>query len=371
VSHLDHGGSPRLVTELTRVMLQRGHRVSIANLGMRAGRAGAPGLEALGVPIFELELGSLLDPRPALRLAGYIRREQIDLVHTHLHYANLVGRAAARLAGVPALSTEHASQALDPGWRGQIRVKLDHLTARHWCDRLVFVSDWQRELYAPSAGLPGERLVTLRNAVDVDRYRPDPALRGATRARLGLRPDELVAVVVAVLRPNKGIGALLRALASREELAAMSLLVVGDGPNRARLELLAQRAELAGRVRFLGALSDVRPVLAAADLFVLPSRAEALPLSLLEAMSAGLPVVASSVGGIPEVVEHDRTGLLVPPGDERALAAALVELLDQPLRDRLGCAARGWAVQNADIRDLAARYESLYTTLLGGSLATW
>jgi glycosyltransferase involved in cell wall biosynthesis len=276
----------------------------------------------------------------ALReLVGLMRRVRPDLVHLNSSKAGILGRLAARLSGVRAcVFTVH-------GWsyapyRGPARAayKLLERALAPLASAIVCVSE-------RDASAANGRAVVIRNAVDVG------AVPRAT-------PDASAPCMVSVgrLKGPKDFATLRRALEAIEQ-NGWRALVVGDGPLRPQLE--------GGPLELLGERDDVPELLAAADLFVLSSRSEGLPLSVIEAMAAGLPVVASAVGGIPELVVDGETGVLVPPGDARALASALRRLLADPqLRRQMGDAGRLRAQQLFDLPRFHAEHLALYARLL-------
>jgi glycosyltransferase involved in cell wall biosynthesis len=247
-----------------------------------------------------------------------------------------------------------------------VRRWLDHASARALCRVVITVSEAQRRVYQRAAGVKAERIQTCRHGVDTAVFRPDPAARERLRATLGLEPGALVFAVVALLRPGKGHADLLHALARvRLRAPAVRVLAAGDGVERPRLEALAAGLGVADLVRFLGARSDVPALLAASDAYVHPSLAEALPTSVLEAMAVGLPVVATDVGGVPEIVAHERTGLLVPAGRPDRLADAMLRLTDPALRVAMGAAGRAWAQAHGSSTLWLDRVHALYRRVAG------
>lgn len=348
VDRLQVGGPGRLVVALATGLRGRGVDVRVAHLGLGEWEPLAAELAACGVTALNLRLGHLLDPRPEWRLAGYLRRERIDVVHTHNRYAHLVGRTAAMLAGRPVVSTVHYLQEMEPGWREAVRRWLDHMSARMLCSVVITVSEAQRRVYLRAAGIEDARVQLHRNGVDPALFRPDPVARGRQRSALGLPPEAPVLAVVGMFHPDKGIEFLLQALALiRPRAPAARLLVVGDGVERPALEALAHELGLGDVVRFLGVRSDVAALLAASDVYVHPSLSEALPTSVLEAMAVGVPVVATDVGGVSEIVAHGQTGLLVPAGRPDRLAEAMLQLMDPGLRMSMGASGRAWVQTHA------------------------
>ena len=356
---LDVGGQEKLLVELARCADRRWFDLRFVSLGGRGALAGD--LEAWGWPVDAL--GEPFGFRPGLvpRLARLFRDRRIDVVHTHDERPHIYGAPAARLAGVRRLiHTRHHGMAHRLTRRQAALVRL----AARLTDRFVCVSaDGARQ--AVRCGVPPRVVRVVHNGIDLTRFIPPLAPGGRGAASEGA-PDGPV-VVVARLSPEKDIETLLKAtaLAARED-AALRLEVAGDGPCMAELRWSAAGLGLDGRVRFLGVVRDVPALLAGAGLFVLPSRTEGVSLTLLEAMASGLAVVATRVGGNPEVVADGETGLLVPAGDAEALAAAILRLRrDDRARRRMGEAGRHRVEGRFDVRCMTATYEDMYLGLDG------
>jgi mannosyltransferase len=219
-----------------------------------------------------------------------------------------------------------------------------------------------------AAGIPRERIRLLPHGVDVERFRPaDPTERQALRARLGL-PEGVLAVYSGRLLRGKGLETLVDAMAAPALPEALRLVLLGSGEGQLDVEPELRRRVsergLGERVVFAGRVENVADYLRAGDLFVFPSLFEALGIALVEAAACGLPAVASRTGGIVDVVDHDRSGVLVPPGSAPALAAALAALAADPgRRAAMGREARGVAVSRFDERDVLERYRALFSEL--------
>jgi glycosyltransferase involved in cell wall biosynthesis len=229
----------------------------------------------------------------------------------------------------------------------------------------VAVSEFARHEYLEDFGLYPSKVVTIHNGIDVERFRARPGMRAAARSELGIPPSVPLAITVAVLRGPKGIDDMLAAMpAAVERIPDLHYLVVGEGPARHDLERLVSEHGLDDRVIFAGNRSDVPGMLSAADVFVLPSHTEALPTAVAEAMAAGLPVVATRVGGIPEMVDRD-TGILVEPGDRCGLAIAVGDILAASDMGRsLGERGAQRAEQHFEIRRQARQLVSEYRKLI-------
>jgi len=361
------GGETYLLTLATG--LDRG-RFELAAILPEPGVLGGR-LQALGVPVHTVPLAArLVSPSALLALARVLRRERPAIVQSHGARTNVYTRLAARLARVPViLSTVHNSL-FDyevGGARRRAYVLAERLTSP-LADRIVAVSGAVERDLIERYRIRADRVVTIRNGIDADRFRPSrpPA---AVREELALAPDAPVVGVVGRLTPQKGHAVLLRALPPLvRRFPRLRCLVVGDGPLDGALRREAEALGLAGHCRFTGARPDVADLLSVLDVVVLPSFSEGLPFVLLEAMALGRPVVATRVGGNPEVVEDTVTGLLVPPGDPAAVADAVARLLDRPAEARLMAECGRARVRAAfSLERMIRALEELYTILLSGA----
>jgi glycosyltransferase involved in cell wall biosynthesis len=302
------------------------------------------------------------DPAAFLRLVRLLRDERPDVVHTYLLNAGLYGRLAAIAAGVPVILAAEQNVYRRKKRRHAILERL--LAARTF--RVVACCRTVGDFYRRQTGVPADKIAVVYNAARFG-PEPSPADREPARRALGLPPEAIVLGTLGRLTEQKGQAVLLRAVADlAPRFPELVLFLAGDGPLRAELEAFAERLGVGSRVRFLGVRRDRAALYAAMDAFVLPSLWEGLSLSLVEAMGAGRPVVATTVGGNPEVVEQGRTGLLVPPEEPAALAAAIVELLrDRQLAAEIGRAAAREARARFSIEEHVARIAALYREGLG------
>lgn len=317
-------------------------------------------LRAAGVPVASLGIGPrLASPRAALavaRTARALRAGGIHIVHGYQWRPALVGALAAGLAGVPVTLASKRSLTGEDRW-----ARLAWRLIARRADTLLANADALRE-EAEAQGTVA-RWEIIPNGVDTEHFRPGPPGAEA-KAALGLDPARPVVGTIGRLEERKGQSLLLAAARSMQALAPErrpQILLVGDGPLRRRLAGEAAALGLASEVTFAGALVDVRPALAAMDVFVLPSHAEGMSNALLEAMAAARPIVATAVGGTGEVLDADRTGVLVPAADGEALAAAVLGLLAEPVRAaRLGAAARRAVEDRFGAHRMISRLEQLY-----------
>jgi glycosyltransferase involved in cell wall biosynthesis len=323
-------------------------------------------LRAGGFPVHVLGRRPGLDWRLALRLAGLLRRERVGAIHAH-QYTPFFYAAAARQLGrpVPVLFTEHGRHFPDfPRPKRMLANRL--LLGRR--DRVVGVGRAVCDALVRNEGIPAERVGLVYNGIDLGRFAHGPSLRAAVRRELGLGAADLVLLQVARLDCLKDHATAVRALgrvALRRPDAR--LVLVGEGPEGPKVRGLVGWAGLTDHVRFLGLRHDVPRLLAAADLFLLTSISEGIPLTLIEAMAAGLPVVATRVGGVGEVVEDGKTGLLAPAGDDAGLARHLLRLAGMPGEAReMGRLGRARAEAFFSEGVMHDRYGELYRDMLRG-----
>ncbi len=329
--------------------------------------ARARGVEPIAVPGLGRSIHPGRDVAALCHLVREFRAFRPHIVHTHAAKAGALGRIAARLARVPATVHTFHGHVLrgyfNPPVTAAFRA-IERALARR-TTRIVAISPGQRdELLALGIGRP-ERMSVVPLGLELDGCLNAQARRGELRRHLRLPPEAKLVGIVARLVPIKDHAAFFEAAArvARADPAAR-FVVAGDGPLRPRLEAAARGAGLADRAHFLGWWEDLPALYADLDVVALTSRNEGTPVCLLEAMAAGVPVVATAVGGVPDVVRHGETGLLVPAGDPGALAAALASLLGDPeRRSALGLAGRRAAYPAYDAKTLIARVEALYREL--------
>lgn len=301
------------------------------------------------------------------RLAALLRRERVDVLHTHTALAaNVLGRIAGRHAGVAVVSHIHIENHFRPQALARaVHRTLDNRTAR-LCARVVTVSDDTRASLVRQ-GYPERLVETVPNGIGLGGVADDLARRAAVREELGLAADAQVVVEVARLCDVKGQRELIGATALlAESHPALRLVLVGrdleqGGAYEESLRRQATELEIDDRVVFAGYRGDAGAVMAAADVLALPSTIEGMPLVVLEAMARSRPIVATPVGGTPEVIVDGETGLLVPPGDPPALAAAVRRLLDDPAgAERIGRAGRARIEERFSEEAMVARILAIY-----------
>ena len=352
------GGTQRHLQEVLRLLDRRRFTATVYTL--RAGGEVEEELVSEGVAVRSLAIGaSLLAPSSVAAVLATVRRlrgDRVDVVHGYQWRPALVGALAGHLAGVPlVVASKRSLTGDDPTAR----------RAWRWIGRLVDTILVNAEALHEEAIADGvcARWAVLRNGIDVARFRQLPATAEAKRA-LGLDPARPVVGSVGRLEARKGHDRLLEAVGRLTAAAngtAPQVLLVGDGPLREGLQRQARALGMEPAVHFAGRVEDVRPALAAMDVFVLPSREEGMSNALLEALAAGRPVVATDVGGNGEIVRSGCTGLLVPADDGDALASAVAQLLgDRERATAFGRAGVEQAEASFDASRMVDRLEAFY-----------
>ncbi len=312
----------------------------------------------------------VLDRRPgvdigfALRLARFLRRQRVDLLHAH-QYTPFFYSLTARWLGwrVPVLFTEHGRHF--PDYRRPKRVVANRLLLGRR-DRVVGVGRAVREAIIRNEGIPAQRVEFVYNGIDLAPYANGSESSAQVRQEMGVGPNDLVLIQVARLDYLKDHATAIRTL---QRIAALRpearLVLVGEGPERDKIEQEVRDRGLSEHVRFLGLRTDIPRLLRAADVFLLTSISEGIPLTLIEAGAAGIPVVSTDVGGVGEVVERDVTGLLASSGDDASLANHVLRLAeDRALQRSMGAAGRQRAYRLFSEEQMHAGYLRLYREMI-------
>jgi sugar transferase (PEP-CTERM/EpsH1 system associated) len=341
---LEMGGQERLLVEMAQHRDASRFKWTVIVLGQRGPLADA--LEAASVRVLALEEPDGFRAGLWWRLAALFRQEQFDVVHTHDDRPLVYGMPAAWWAGIPRLiHTHHHGRLASVRWQQRMLLR----RAASFVQQFVCVSH-DSARYVIEQGVPAARVKTLWNGIDLARFAyQEPCHDGSI-------------VTVARLSPEKDIATLLHAARQViNHLPRARFEIAGDGPCRNQLTQLAKDLQLEKNVIFHGEVRDIPALLGRGRLFVLPSQSEGISLTLLEAMARGLPIVATQVGGNPELVVSGHTGLLVSPRDPMALAQAILQLNNAKVATQMGVAGRRRVEAYFDIREMIAAYEAIYS----------
>lgn len=358
---LAYGGAETQLVRVATRLRQRGWHIEIAS--MLPPSAYTDQLQRHQIPVHNLRMRRKVpDPRALLRLAAIIRRLRPAIVHSYMVHANLLARVCRLISPIPVLlcSARNISEG------GRMREWAYRLTDP-LCDLTTQVCRAGADRYIQRCLTPAHKMLYIPNGIDCNLFAPDAATRAATRAELGVE-HAFVWLTIGRLEPQKDYPNLIRAARSlaAHPLQPWRLLIVGQGVLRETIERQIATFELTDLVQLLGVRTDIPALLNAADAFVLASAWEGMSNALLEAASAGLPIVATNVGGNSEIVLHEQTGFLTPPSNPEALAESMRRLMQLPSPERhtMGQVGRSHVMANFDIERIVDRWEQLYNQLL-------
>lgn len=361
------GGSERFLRNLVSLLSPDTYRITLVQLtdGDDAGADGEPLFDVGHVALVKMSVGAVYGTRgwqAWRRLRRLLRSQRFDIVQSHHEKSDVLNALLPRHAGGARISNRR-----DMGFNKSPRLKLLFRLLNRRFDCIVAPSAPIIDGLAHSERLRHARTMTIPNGVDAARFAPgDAAARAAVRASLGLAVDDIACVCVASLTPVKCHDDLVQGFAQAQRgEPRLRLLLVGDGPLRARVEAQVDALGLGDRVTLLGDRRDIEALLPAMDLGVLVSSTEGMSNAVLEMMACGLPVVASAVGGNPQLVAHGDSGLLVPARDPDALAQALLALAGDPARRAtMAASARARIESDYSLATMARAFERLYGQLL-------
>lgn len=360
------GGAERMMIPILKQLRGEDFEPRVAVFQVREGNPIAKDLQAFGVTVDYFPIPYLRDVGAISRLVKYFKQTGTDLVHTQLELADSLGNVASKMARLPSVSTLHTMPSQDMSLKSWAHQTIEFWSLRLFCDRVISVADEARKFHLKISGAPENQNITIYNGIDMTRFAHLDGARDALRRELGIPSDAEVLTTLAVLREPKGIQFMIQAMPTVLEARPKAVyLVVGDGAHRTELEEEARRMGVEHKVIFAGMRSDVPRVLAASDIFVLPTLTEALPTVLAEAMACRLPIVASAVGGVPEMVTDGENGRLVQPARPDELSRACIELLSNPaLCEKMRQC--GWEIVNNkfNVEGQVERLKELYRGLI-------
>jgi glycosyltransferase involved in cell wall biosynthesis len=319
-------------------------------------------LAGLGIEYVIIKNERPYDPIFLSKLIRLIRRRKIDIVHAHEFMMIVYGAVAAKISRIPMIGTVHCKLYFPEKKTRILSFKLAVLL----CSKMILVSEDLRRFFVDTLKLRSEKkLLTLYNGVDFDKYGGQAAEKDI-RWELGLPPEDIVACTVGSLFKVKGLDILLEAVKLvLAQSPSFKLLIAGEGDQASILKSKAEELKLGNSVLFLGFRNDIPDILKAADFYVCSSLSEGLSLSILEAMTAGKPVVATDVGGNPELVSDCQNGFLAPPSNPNALAEKMMLLINDPgLRRAMAQKSQEAARDKFSLEKMIENYENIYEELL-------
>ncbi|MER3524063.1 MAG: N-acetyl-alpha-D-glucosaminyl L-malate synthase BshA [Ignavibacteria bacterium] len=370
VCYPTYGGSGVVATELGKALAERGHQIHFISYAMPMRLEGYLGnifyheVEMASYPLFEFPLYT---PALASKLVEVARFQKLDIIHAHYAVPHAISAYLAReivTNGLKCITTLHGTDitlvGLEPSFLPVVKFSIER------SDGVTAVSRFLREKTMTNLGIEKD-IAVIPNFVDTQKYRRIPSEEITQR----FAPNgEKILVHVSNFRAVKRVPDVIRIFHEIRKKVPATLILVGDGPDRSACELLVRDLGIQEHVTFLGKQLELVPILSAADIFLMPSQSESFGLSALEAMACDVPVVSSSVGGLPELQVHGETGYIAEIGDIDRMARYAIELLtNEPKHRMFAEAARRRAVDHFDIHKIVNQYEAYYEQCLAGVLA--
>ena len=367
IDSLGHGGAENLTLSLMQHFNRDRFILRVCALQIRNGNPIAKELEKIDIPVDLVQVPNLRHLANLPNLVRYLQKTKPDLIHTQLGFSDILGSFAAKLLGIPCVSTLHIVGLPENDFSEFLRVKLWWFCLRNFCDCVITVSEHTRNYHIQMGKLPKNKVVTIYNGIDLSIYedKTQDKLRDIKRT-LNINPNSVLIITVAVLRKQKGIQYMIEALPTLlETVPDLCYLVVGDGEYRNDLQELVREKNLENHVVFTGHRSDIPQMLAISDIFVLPTLTEALPTVLIEAMASRKSIVVSNVGGVPELITDGVNGLLVAPSDPPGLAEACKWLIqNKEKKEALAAVGLETAKERFDIQIQINNLSNLYDDIM-------
>ena len=366
IDGLGHGGAEKMTFSILEQMDRSQFDVRVCALQIKQGNPIAKELTRIGIPVDLVPIPNLRHPANLPKILRYLRQQKPDLVHTQLEFATVLGSVGSWLLRIPNTATLHTLDNPQKGtshWRNE----LSWACMRLFSTKLIAVSNSTRDHLIKYGRIQPQKIITMYNGIDPSNFKPVSGdIRDAKRKELGIPDNAFLILTVAVLREAKGIQFMLKAMTNIiRSLPNAHYLIVGTGDYESALKNEVETSHLEHRVTFAGQRTDIPDILSISDLFVLPTLIDALPTVLIEATAAGKSIVASNVGGVPEIVENEVNGLLVQPGDPAQLEKACLLLAqDQAMRAAMESAGLRIAQEKFNIHTQVITLGQLYTKLV-------
>ncbi|TDI84430.1 MAG: glycosyltransferase [Caldithrix sp.] len=364
------GGELKLLELVKNLVEKRADKYTVTVCSVGQGGTLQPEFERLGIKVFVIEKKHKFDISQVFKVCRIIKQEQIDLVQTTLFYADVIGALAAKLTGVDAVISWDTVSHPPDSHETRLRHKLSYQLCMRFVKRIVAVSEGVKKYLIEDRKIASKKIVIIHYGIDLSLFKSrNGFLDKRKRSELGLPDHKIVIGTVARLEIQKGHRYLIAAAPEIiNKFSNVVFVFAGDGTLRQELETQVNELGLQENFRFLGFRKDVKELLFAFDVFVLPSLFEGLPNVILEAMASGRPIVATAVDGTPELIEHNETGLLVPPKSPHALQEQILNLLENEEKgSKLGRQAKEMAKQKFSFDQQFRKFEEVYDATLAST----
>lgn len=366
IDGLGWGGAERLMIPILSNIDRQRFNARVCVLQEKDNNPVANELREIGITVDMLPVRYLRDLSAIPRIIRYLREVEVDLLHAQLEFSTILGGIASKHLDIPSVVTLHSIVAHKEGLKSKFHSMFEDFILRNFVDRVISVSEETQRFYLKAAKLSDKKSCVIYNGIDINKYSADLPDSLHVLREFDIPPNAIILTTVAVLRKLKGIQYMIQAMPAILSVnPQVYYLVVGGGEYFEVLQEEVKKYHVEKNVRFVGIRKDIPSILAASDLFILPTLTEALPTVLAEAMAAGLPIVASYVGGVPEMVHDNINGKLVAPADPKMLEAACLALLkDTESLHQMGKAGRKIVEEKFNIKTQVQHLQNLYVQLI-------
>ncbi|MFN3491658.1 MAG: glycosyltransferase family 4 protein [Anaerolineales bacterium] len=366
IDGLGWGGAERLMIPILSNINRRRFQPRVCVLQNKDGNPVAAELQKINIPVDTLPIPRLREVGGLKKIINYLQAANANLLHAQLEFATVFGGLAAKWLGIPAAATLHTLPIQKKNLKLRLHDALENFFLRNFFNSVIFVSEETRAAYKRVANIRDDKSCVIYNGIDVNLFMPNRQNRASILRKFDMRPGAIVLITVAVLRELKGIQYMIRAMpAIVSAKPNVYYLIIGSGEHAESLKNEAKKSGVSNHIIFAGTRTDIAELMSTGDLFVLPTLTEALPTVLAEAMASGLPILASQVGGVPEMVQDGINGRLIPPAQPEILAGVTLEMLsDTDVLRQMGSAGRKIAEEKFNIKAQVIELENLYLRLL-------
>lgn len=360
------GGAERLMVPIIANLLGD-YEIRVCVFRIKDGNPIASQILSMGIPVDYLPIYHLRDITAIPRLVRYLQKHKPHIVHTQLEFADILGNLACKFLKIPSITTIHIIPPSVQKIKQRMHQKLWWNTLKYLCQRIITVSEMSQTHTIRHYGIRPEKVTTIYNGIDISpHYSKFQVKHASVKNQLNIPENAHVLLTVAILRKQKGVQFMVRAIPDiLLDYPNVYYLIVGNGPHLENLEREVRELNITDKVIFTGMREDIPEILSISDIFVLPTLTEALPTVLAEAMAAKLPIVASAVGGVPEMVQDGINGILTAPGDPSLLSKACIKLLgSKGLREEMGIKGYELTTKKFNIHIQINQLNSIYNELI-------
>jgi len=366
IDGLGWGGAERLMIPILSNINREHFQPRVCVLQNKDGNPVATELQKINIPVDTVLIRHLREVNGLKKIINYLQETNANLLHAQLEFATVFGGVAAKWLGIPAVATLHTLPLQKKNLKLRLHDSLENFFLRNFFNPVISVSEETRIAYKHFAKIRDGKSCVIYNGIDLNLFTPNQQNRASILRKFGIPPDAIVLITVAVLRELKGIQYMIQAMPAMVSAKPnVYYLIIGSGEHAQALQNEAKKSGVGEHIIFAGARTDIPELMPAGDLFVLPTLTEALPTVLAEAMASGLPILASHVGGVPEMVQDGINGRLIPPAQPEILTSVALEMLNnmEALR-QMGNVGRQIVEEKFNIKSQVAQLENLYLRLL-------